>query len=116
MRVSFTRFSVVVIVALQWFAAIFVILLSRKCQTTFKDFNATLPVMSVIALQVAQAMVLVPIAAVTTAVVVAAEMLLTSAASRIVIQIGVFLFWSALTCFCVIALELQLFTLIQNLR
>ena len=116
MGVSFTRFSAVVVVALQWIAAIFLMLTGDKYQNIIKDFNATLPSMAVLALQAVKPMVLVPIAVITTAGVVLAEVLLTSAASRIVIQIGVFLFWLAFSGICYFAIILPLFSLIEKLR
>jgi hypothetical protein len=116
MKISLTRFSVVFVIALQWIAAIVMVLLSRKCESIFKDFNATLPDMSVIVLQATQSIVLLPIAAITTAIVVAAEVLLKSTTSRFMIQIAALFLWFAFTCLCVVALGLPLISLCQKLQ
>jgi hypothetical protein len=116
MNVSITRFSVAPVIALQWIAAIAMILLSHKCGRVFADFKATLPGMSTLALQATQAIVLVPLAMITTAIVVLAESLLESAAHRFVVQILVALLWFALTCFCITALTLAVSSVVDKLR
>jgi succinate dehydrogenase hydrophobic anchor subunit len=116
MKISFTRFSIAPVVVLQWVAVAVAIHLSTGCQNIFKDFNAELPGMSAVALQVTQPMVLVPIALAITGIVVTAEALLRSATFRFSIQMIVLFFWLAFACFCVIALAVPLFTLIQKLR
>jgi hypothetical protein len=116
MAMRFTRFSAAVVVALQWLALAVVIYIACKNERIFRDFNATLPDSSVIALQAARPIVLVPIAVVTTAIVVAAELLLKSATCRSAVQVTILLLWLAFTCFCLIALELPLLTVIEQLR
>jgi hypothetical protein len=116
MKISFTRFSIVPVVVLQWIAAVCLIHLSRSYQHIFADFRVTLPVLSVLALQATQVMVLVPIAVITTAILVASEALLQSAAFRFGIQMIVLSLWLAFACFCFIALELPLLTLVEKLR
>ncbi len=116
MKIGFTSFRLVVVVALQWIAAIYLIRMGQKYQILFADFGATLPDMSVIALQATKPVVLVPIVLATTLVVVVAEAMPTSAASRIVIQTGVFAFWFAFICLCIIALVVPLFTIVEKLR
>jgi hypothetical protein len=116
MRISVTRFSVVVAVALQWIAAIALILISRKNERLFADFNATLPHVSAIALQVTKPLVLVPIAMLTTAIVVIAESLLQSVGSRLVIQAIVVVLWAVLAFACLLAIELPLVTIVEKLQ
>ena len=116
MKISFTRFSIAPVVVLQWIAAIYLIHVSSAAERIFADFHATLPVMSVIALQANRVMVLVPIAAIITAIVVVAEASLQSAAFRFSIQMIVLSLWLAFTCFCVFAIVVPSFTLIQRLR
>jgi hypothetical protein len=116
MKISLTRFSIVFVIALQWTAAIVMVLLGHKCENLFKDFHATLPDMSVIVLQATRSVVLLPIAAITTAIVVAAEVLLKSTTSRFVIQVVALLLWFAFTCLCLLALALPLIALCQKLQ
>jgi hypothetical protein len=115
MGISFTRFSAAVVVALQWLAVIVMIQVSHKNERIFADFNATLPDTAVIASQATKPLVLVPIALLTTAIVMVAETLLKSATGRSVIQVTVLFLWLALTCFCLIALELPLLTILKDI-
>ena len=86
-----------------------------KCQGVFADFDATLPSLLAFAVQVTQPVVLVPIAATTTVIVLAGEVLLPSRGRRflrIVVLAGLFAF----TCFCFLALALPLITIVEKLR
>jgi hypothetical protein len=116
MRISFTRLSIAPVVALQWIAAIVLIVIGGKNEGIFKDFNVALPVMSVIALQATRTMVLVPIAVISTAIIVIAEVVLQSEVRRLVVQMVVSFVWFAFACFCLVALELGAYTIVEKLR
>jgi hypothetical protein len=116
MSISFTRFSAAVVIALQWLAVIIMMLIGSRCERIFSDFSVTLPDVSVVALQGTKALVLVPMAMLTTAIVVIAESLLQWAKSRFVIQAIVACSWFGLTCFCIIALLVPVFTTVEKLR
>ncbi len=116
MRISFTRFSVVVVVvAIQWLAVLAIIRVASRNERIFADFSTMLPRVSVIAMTAAQPKVLALIAGVTTAIVVVAEILLKSATGRSAVRAAILLSWLALTLFCVIGLQMPLFTILNDL-
>jgi hypothetical protein len=115
MGISITRFSVAAVVVLQWVAIAVLVHLGHSYQHIFADFRATLPGISIIALQATQPIVLVPIAVITTAIVVVAEALLQSATYRSAVQALVLFLWLAFTCFCLIAIEMPLVTILKNI-
>jgi hypothetical protein len=115
MGISPTRFSAAAVVVLQWLAVLVVIRVGSKNERIFADFNVTLPALSAIALQATQPMVLVPIALATTATTVVAEVLLQSATRRSAVHVIALFLWLALTCFCLIALEIPLLTILRGI-
>ncbi len=115
MRITIASLNAVLVLALQWLVVILVMRIGQKCQGVFADFDATLPSLLAFAVQVTQPVVLVPIAATTTVIVLAGEVLLPSRGRRflrIVVLAGLFAF----TCFCFLALALPLITIVEKLR
>ena len=115
MKISGTRFGVALVLAVQWVAVALLILVVTKYGMIFKDFNATLPAITVAVLNLTQPMLLVPVAAVTTLIVVAAEVLLKSARSRLIIQMVDLSLWIIFTCSCIVVLQFSLLDLIAKL-
>jgi hypothetical protein len=115
MKISSTRFGIVLVLVVQWVAVALVLLVVTKCGRIFADFGATLPVMTVAALNLAQPLLLVPIAVATTLIVVAAEVLLKSENARLIIQMVNLFLWIAFPCFCIVVILFSLFDLIAKL-
>lgn len=117
MGISFTRFSSAIVIALQWVAVAFAVLVSPKYQALFKDFKASssLPAITQVTLKVTRPLLIVPIAALSTAVVVAAELLLKTPASRVVVQAITLCVWFLFTCVCVVTIAVPLLNLITEL-
>jgi hypothetical protein len=117
MGISFTRFSSAVVIAMQWFAVAFAILVTHRYEALFKDFkaNSSLPAITQVTLNVTRPLLIVPVAVLSTVVVLAAELWLRTPASRIVVQAITLCVWFLFTCVCVVTIAVPLFNLITKL-
>ena len=115
MTISSTRFGAALVLTVQWVAVALVLLVVTKYGQVFADFRATLPAVTVVALNLAQPMLLLPLAVVTTLIVVAAEVLLKSQNTRLIVQMVDLSLWIAFPCFCIIVILFSLFDLIAKL-
>jgi hypothetical protein len=115
MKTSITRYSVVLVLLLQWVAVAMVIRISGGAEKIFADFNVRLPVITVMALNLTQPLLLAPVAAATTLIIVAVEVLLKSTAARFVIQVVDLSLWMVFAGFCLIAIQIPLLNLIAKL-
>ena len=115
MKISITRFSVVLVLLLQWVAVAMLLRVSNGAEKIFADFSVKLPVMTVVALNLTQPILLAPVAALTTLIVVAVEVLLKSGIARFVVQMVSLSLWMVFAGFCFIAIQIPLVSLIAKL-
>jgi hypothetical protein len=115
MKVSITRFSIVLVLVVQWIAAAMVIHFGNIYGRMFLDFSITLPTSAVIALMLAQPELLVPIAVMTTAMLVAAEACMKSEITRLIAQTVNLASWLMFAAFSLIASQWPLIGLIGRL-
>jgi hypothetical protein len=92
-----------------------VIVACGKSAKLFADFNASLPAMTVAALQLGRPVVLIPIAVLTSLSVVAGEVWLKSENMRLGIQMANLCLWLAFACYCIIVVLVSFANLVAKL-
>ena len=115
MKISPTRFSVALVLTVQWLSVAAVILIGNCNHEVFADFRTELPLPTIIAFQATRSALLLPFAAAITIFVIAAESLLKSETARFVVQIINLCFWLMFVCSCLVAVMLPFFGIFTKL-
>ena len=116
MKISITRFTVVLVLAIHWLAVAMLIRVSFGTEKIFRDFNVELPVMTSVALRLTKPLLIAPVATIMALSVVAAEVLLKSGRSRFAVQMVDLCFWLIFAGFCTIVIQTPLLNLIEKLQ
>jgi hypothetical protein len=115
MKISSLRIGAGLVLVVQWAAVIVVMLACRRYGKIFADFDVALPTLTWVVLQLAQPWLLASIAALTTLIVVAADIWLKSENARLGILMADLCFWIAFACFSIIVVLVSFANLIAKL-
>ena len=115
MKISFTRFSAVLVLLLQWVAVAMLIRTSDGIEQIYMYFNKSPPDMMIVVIIMTQPQVLALLAAATTLIVVAAEVMLRSAVVRFVTQMVDLSVWTTFAFTGVIIMQTAILKLIEEL-
>jgi hypothetical protein len=116
MKISITRFTVVLVLAIHWLAVAMLIRISFGMEKVFLDFNVELPVMTSLALQLTKPLLIAPVATIMALGVVASEVLLKSGRARFAVQMVDLCFWLIFAGFCTLVIQTPLLNLIEKLE